>query len=105
MPTLCDERPAARGRTRPFVRKPSTFRLPEPALELMDCARACTHQDRTEFLTSAIVEKANEVLRDQTVFPLSPEDYERFIAALDNPPPSNAFLIELVHRKPLWERG
>jgi uncharacterized protein (DUF1778 family) len=104
MPTLCKERPPA-ARTPSPARKATSFRLPEPTLELLDQARARTHQDRTDFTNSAIVEKAKEVLRDQTVFTLSPEDYERFIAALDNPPPPNEFLIELVHEKPLWERG
>lgn len=98
------ERPAARRRS-PSPRKSTTYRLTLSTLALIDDARAITHQDRTAFLEAAASEKANELLRDRTLFRLSPQDHERFVAALDNPAPPNQALVELVHRKPLWERS
>lgn len=98
MPTTAPER-EERARRRSY-----SFRLPEDAVGLIDRAAAQVHKDRTEFLLDAAVQRAREVLLDQTVFPLSGPDYDAFLAALDNPPEPNARLKALVRRKPLWER-
>lgn len=98
--TLQDERTAERSE-----RRHVSFRVPGPTLDLLDRAAERAHQDRTSFVLGAAVEKAGEVLRDQTVFPLSEADYDRFVAALDNPPRANERLKALVRKRPLWERG
>lgn len=96
-----DERAAAERPDRRHV----SFRVPGATLDLLDRAAERTHQDRTSFVLGAAVEKAGEVLRDQTVFPLSDADYGRFVAALDDPPKVNERLKALMGKKPLWERG
>ena len=85
-------------------RRHVSFRIPEPALDLVDRAAERLHQDRTTFVLAAAVEKASEVLRDQTVFRLSPEDYDRFVGLLDDPPPANERLRALMRREPAWEK-
>lgn len=86
-------------------RRHVSFRVPEPTLVLLDRAAERAHQDRTTFVLGAALEKAEGILRDQTVFPLSDDNYDRFVAALDNPPEANERLKTLVRKKPLWERG
>jgi uncharacterized protein (DUF1778 family) len=83
-------------------RRPVSFRIPEPVLDLVDRAAERTHQDRTTFVVAAALEKAREVLRDQTVFNLTDDQYARFVAALDDPQPANERLKALVRRKALW---
>ena len=100
------ERPTRRASSagRRGQRAPVSFRLPEGALELVDRAASHLHQDRTTFVVAAIVEKASDVLREQTVFRLSPRDYDRFIAVLDNPPAPTDRLKALLRETPPWER-
>lgn len=86
-------------------RRQVSLRVPEPALDLLDRAAERMRQDRATFVLTAAVEKANEVLRDQTVFPLSEEDYDRFVAVLDDPPPPNDRLKALLRQKPVWEKS
>jgi uncharacterized protein (DUF1778 family) len=107
--TLRKERVDTRQERRdhPTARKATSFRLPEAVLELMDRARAHMHQDRTEFLIAAVVAHANHVLRDQVLLRMSPENYEQFLAELDDrpaPPPTEA-MKALMRKTPAWERG
>jgi uncharacterized protein (DUF1778 family) len=80
------------------------MRVPQSALDLVDRVAASVHQDRTTFMLDAALAKANEILRDRTVFQLSDADYERFVAALDDPAPPTEAMKALLHREPLWER-
>jgi uncharacterized protein (DUF1778 family) len=84
-------------------RRSLNFRMPSKAVDLIDRAAARAHKDRTEFVLEASVARAQEVLLDQTVFPLSGPDFDAFVAALDNPRPPNARLEALARRKPAWE--
>lgn len=99
--TLRKERPDARREHR----KPVSLRIPEEALDLLDQAAAYLHEDRTTFMLHAAVERAHDVLRDQTVFRMAPENFERFVAALDNPaPPPTEAMKALLRETPPWEQ-
>lgn len=41
---------------------------------------------------------------DRAIIKLSPEDFKEFVRQLDNPPPPNKALIDLLRRKPIWEK-
>jgi uncharacterized protein (DUF1778 family) len=84
-------------------RRSVSFRFPGRALDLVDRAAAHAHQDRTAFVLDAAVERAHAVLRDKTVFELSPQAMDAFVAALDRPAEPTAALRALMRKKPLWE--
>lgn len=84
-------------------RRSVSFRVPEPVLDLVDRAASQTHQDRTTFVLDAAIGRAREVLRDQTVFELAPDEMDAFVAALDHPAEPTEALRTLMRRKPLWE--
>jgi uncharacterized protein (DUF1778 family) len=41
---------------------------------------------------------------DRAIIKLSPGDFRGFVRQLDDPPKPNKALIELLRRKPIWER-
>lgn len=84
-------------------RRSVSFRLPEQALALVDRAAARVHEDRTSFVLHAIVERAENVLRDQTVFRLDDEAYAAFVAALDSARAPTRQLKALARKRPLWK--
>jgi uncharacterized protein (DUF1778 family) len=43
------------------------------------------------------------VLCDRTLIRLSDEDFDAFVAVLENPPPPTDALIDLLRRRPSWE--
>lgn len=60
-------------------------------------------QTVTEFVLSAVRAAAQDRLLDETELALSNDQYERFIQALETPPPSNKALKKLLKRTPVWE--
>jgi uncharacterized protein (DUF1778 family) len=89
--------------TKRRTRRVTSFRIPDAVLDLVDRAAERRHQDRTTFMIAAAVEKASEVLRDQTTFTLADDDFDRFVALLDDPPRANERLKALMRRKAPWE--
>ena len=51
-----------------------------------------------------LIQHAVDVLLDQRLFIVSPDDFAAFEKALDNPLPPNDKLKALLKRKPLWEK-
>jgi len=47
----------------------------------------------------------SDVDLDQLLFVLDPDQHEAFVHILDNPPPPNAALRELLTRKSPWGRA
>jgi len=73
-----------------------TMRLPKTTRELIDSAAAAQGKSRTAFMIECARLHAIDVLLDQRVFNLDPDQSAALIAALDNPPPPNAALRALM---------
>jgi len=97
--SITDERPAKRRRNDTI-----NMRVPERTRELIDNAAAVSGKSRTEFVLESARQHAIDVLLDQRLFVLEPDQYDAFVKALDNPPPPDAKQVALMKRKPLWER-
>ncbi|MES9858648.1 MAG: DUF1778 domain-containing protein [Sedimenticola sp.] len=70
---------------------------------LLDRAAKLLHRNRTDFVLEAATQKAEEVILDQRLILVDDIRYERFLAALDEPPASNPRLQRLMRRKASWE--
>ena len=69
---------------------------------LIDLAANQSGLTRSAFILDAARRAAQEVLLEQTVFALSPEQWEAFNDALDNPPLQNEKLAKLLAAKTPW---
>lgn len=80
------------------------LRVEAQTRRLIDDAAAALGKTRTEFMVESARREAIHVLLDQRLFALDPERYDRFVAALDNPPPPGPKLRSLMRRMPAWDR-
>jgi len=70
---------------------------------LIDRAAELTGKTRTDFIMDATRRAAEEALLDRTLFRLSPDAYEKFVARLDEPPRANAGLQRLLQTAAPWD--
>jgi len=70
---------------------------------LIDRAAKLTHRNRTEFVLEAAVQRAEEVILGQALITVSPEQFQKFVDALDAPPASNLRLQNVLKHKAPWE--
>jgi uncharacterized protein (DUF1778 family) len=70
---------------------------------LIDTAAVAVGKSLSEFVLDSARQQAIDVLLDQRLFVLEPDQYEAFVTALDNPPPAGAKLKALMTRRPLWQ--
>jgi uncharacterized protein (DUF1778 family) len=70
---------------------------------LIDRAAKLTHRNRTEFVLEAAVQRAQDVILDQTLISVSPAQFQKFVDALDAPPASNPRLKKVLNHKAPWE--
>ncbi len=91
--------PTAKPKTEPM-----SFRMDVETRLLVDRAASVAGQNRTEFMLTALREKATEILLNQRLFTLNESDWATFVDRLDNPPPPNAKLKALLARVPIWDR-
>jgi uncharacterized protein (DUF1778 family) len=103
-PAVADEHPAKASQGRHRETGTINLRVPEKTRELIDTAAAAVGKSRTEFMLDSARQRAIDVLLDQRLFVLDPEQYDAFVHALDNPPPAGAKLKALMNKKPLWEK-
>ncbi|MBK1623894.1 DUF1778 domain-containing protein [Afifella marina] len=80
------------------------LRLPVSDKSLIDRAAAASGKTRTEFLLETARARAIDVILDKTVFSLDAEAFDAFRDVLDNPPPANARLKELMARAAPWDK-
>jgi len=78
-------------------------RVPVKTRDLIDTAAAAVGKTRTEFVLDSAKQHAIDVLLDQRLFSLGEENYEAFLAVLDNAPMPNEQLIALFREKAPWE--
>ena len=80
------------------------LRVPQVTRQLIDTAAAAVGKSRTEFMLESARQQAIDVLLDQRLFVLNPEQHDAFTEALDNPPMPNAALKKLMSSKSPWEK-
>jgi uncharacterized protein (DUF1778 family) len=80
------------------------LRISAKVRNLIDTAAAIVGKTRTEFVVESAKQHAIDVLLDQRLFELSADQWDAFVAVLDNPPPPNEELKKLMSRKPPWEK-
>ena len=80
------------------------LRIEANTRQLIDDAAALVGKTRTEFMVESARRHAIDVLLDRRLFALNSDDYDRFMHALDNPPPPGPKLRSLLRRMPAWRR-
>jgi uncharacterized protein (DUF1778 family) len=70
---------------------------------LIDRAARLLGKSRTDFLLESARHAAQDALLDQTLFKVSPEVYEKFVARLDAPPAPNEKLRRMMTTPAPWE--
>ena len=80
------------------------LRIDPGTRQLIDEAAAVLGKTRTDFMVESARREAIDVLLDQRLFALSPERFEVFARALDNPPTPGPKLRALLARKPAWQK-
>ncbi len=70
---------------------------------LIDRAAELAHQNRTEFVLEAAVQRAESVISEQALISVSPERFQKFIDALDAPPATNQRLQNVLKHRAPWE--
>jgi uncharacterized protein (DUF1778 family) len=73
-------------------------------LDLIDNAADTAGKSRTEFVLESARRQAIEVLLDQRLFSLPPQQFEAFKRALDRPAEPTEKLKELMSIKAPWEK-
>jgi len=71
--------------------------------ELIDRAAEAVGKSRSEFMLETACKEAEAVLLDRRYFTLDDEQFQAFLARLDEPTPS-AKLVELLNAKAPWEK-
>lgn len=93
------------------VDKPSTstrdvtinIRSTQAQRDLIDAAAAAHGKSRSEFMLECAYQKAQEVLLDRTFFNTDEDQFNTFLARLDEPPVYHAPLQDLLATKSPWE--
>lgn len=81
-----------------------SFRMDLETRELVDHAASLTGLNRTDFMVTALREKAIEVILDRRLFLLNDTDWNAFTQHLDEAPAPNAKLKALLSRTPVWDQ-
>lgn len=79
-----------------------TMRISVRTRNLIDSAAAVEGKTRTEFVLESARLHAIDVLLDQRVFTLDPEQSAAFAGVLDSPPKPNEALKALMKRPAPW---
>ena len=87
---------------RPKADATITMRIPVRTRDLIDSAAAIEGKTRTEFVLESARLHAIDVLLDQRVFALNPEQSAAFAEILDSPPKPNEELRTLLNRRAPW---
>jgi uncharacterized protein (DUF1778 family) len=79
------------------------LRLSAKVRDLIDTAAAVSGTTRTEFVLESARRRAIDVMLDQRLFTLEPEEWRALNRALDKPPMPNARLKGFMARTPPWK--
>ncbi len=75
------------------------MRLPETDIAIIDRAADIRGRSRTDFAREAAVRAAEEVLMENTLLRMSPEDFGHFMAVISAPAKFVPQLVKLFKRK------
>jgi len=81
---------------------PLSMRMPDQDLAIIDRAARLRGRSRTEFVRDAAVRAAEEVLMDQSVIRMSPDDFEAFKAAIAGPAEPVPEMVDILRRPAPW---
>lgn len=71
--------------------------------DLIDRAVKVLGKSRSDFMLEAACKEAENVLLDRCYFSLEPEEFDRFLAVLDEAPVDNERLRRTLTAQPPWE--
>ncbi len=80
------------------------LRIEGNARQIIDDAAAVLGKTRTDFMIDSARKEAIEVLLDQQFFGLGSDQFDTFVASLDNPPAPDSKLKSLMRRIPAWKK-
>ena len=80
------------------------MRISEAHRAIIDRAARASGKSRTEFMVSASVKEAEQVLADQRIFVIENEAFDRFIEYLDAPAKANEKLRGFLAQKLPWDK-
>lgn len=80
------------------------LRVAEDTRDLIDTAASVVGKTRTEFMLETARRRAIDVLLDQRLFVLSPQQHDEFVKSLQSPPKPAAALKKLMAAKGPWEK-
>ena len=95
--------PAKRGRDEDRRDASINLRISAKMRELIDAAAAVSGSTRTEFVLESARRRAIDVMLDQRLFVLDPNEWDAFNRALDHPAPPPKALRDLLARKAPWD--
>lgn len=75
------------------------LRLAEHTKRLIDEAAAALGKTRTEFMIDSARQRAVDTLLDRRIIELDAEGWDRFVAALEDPPPPTEALRKLMRKR------
>lgn len=85
------------------VRETLNIRIKAADRGLIDRAAELTGKTRTDFILDATRRAAEDAILDRTLFVLSPDAYEKFVARLDEPPRENERLRRVLQTPAPWD--
>jgi uncharacterized protein (DUF1778 family) len=80
-----------------------SMRLADADIAIIARAASLRGYSRAEFMRDAAVRAAKEVIMENTVIRMSPEDFAAIAALLDNPAKSVPEMVALLKRPAPWE--
>ena len=79
------------------------LRMSRLVRDLIDNAAAVLGKTRTDFIVESSSKHAIDVLLDQRLFTMTADQYDAFVAVLNEPPAPNEKLKRLLASKSPWE--
>lgn len=72
---------------------------------LIDRASNVLGKSRSDFMLDAAYKEAMDVILDERIIHMTPEDHDQFVALLNEKPRKNAKLKALLNTKPPWSEN
>ena len=72
--------------------------------DLIDNAAAILGKNRSEFMLEVAIREAQDVILDRAFISVNDAQFKEISELLENPPPFNENLQNLLRKKPIWEQ-
>ena len=80
-----------------------SIRISDEQRDLIDHAAEVLGKSRSDFMVETTSREAEHVLLDRTYFRLNEEQFDWFLDFIENPPPLNEAMKELLASRDPWE--